>query len=139
MAQISFNGKTYTGNTVEVKNNKVFVDGVEVNTGDDKKSFWSSLKSSEKKEFNFTIEGDVQNLNIDNGGYVIVKGNVGDVKMVSGNVEVEGYVQGNITTTSGDVEVHGDVSGNIKTVSGDVDVEGKASGSVNTVSGDIAC
>ena len=59
---------------------------------------------------------------ISGGHNVSVTGNVNEINVGSGDVEVEGDVLGSIQTGSGDVEVSGSVSGSIKTGSGDITV-----------------
>ena len=53
---------------------------------------------------------------------IVLTGNVNEINVGSGDVEVEGDVLGSIQTGSGDVEVSGSVNGSIKTGSGDITV-----------------
>jgi|TARA_R110000851_G_scaffold47424_1_gene115033 hypothetical protein len=120
---ITINGKSYVGNNVTVRNNKVIVDG---KVWDDK----------DTKEINITIDGSVDQLEVDAANQIKVNGNVNKLRTSSGDVEVSGNVEAGITTSSGDVEIGGTVGGNVKTMSGDVEC-GKVSGSVSSMSGDI--
>ena len=67
-----------------------------------------------------TIEGDVEDFNVDACHKVIVKGNVKSLSTMSGSVHVEGNIENDVDTMSGNVtanNIHGDVdtmSGNIK-------------------------
>lgn len=104
-SSININGSSFSGSSVTVENDKVYIDGKLVDTGN-------------AREVRVEIRGDV-----------------GSVKTVGGDVYATGEV-GSITTTSGDVKCI-DVKGNVSTVSGDVDC-GKVSGRINTVSGDVS-
>jgi acetyl/propionyl-CoA carboxylase alpha subunit len=102
---IVINGKSYTGNSVSIKNNKITIDG--------------SVIETEEKNIKIEIQGDIEELKVDE----------------CDSVKVTGSVK-NLTTMSGDVTVKGDVSGNVKTMSGDVEC-GKVGGNISTMSGDI--
>ena len=102
---IVINGKSYIGNSVSIKNNKITIDGNVIET--------------EEKNIKIEIQGDIEELKVDECDSVKVTGNVK-----------------NLTTMSGDVTVKGDVSGNVKTMSGDVEC-GKVGGNISTMSGDI--
>lgn len=106
--KVSINGKTYIGNNVTMKGNKIYVDGVE--------------QHKDEKVINIIINGD---LNLTNLEGVIIS-----------NITVKGNVIGSIKTTSGDINCIS-VNGSVVTVSGDVKVLGDILGSVSTVSGDI--
>lgn len=86
---MTINGKTYSGNNIIISNGKVIVDGAE---------------QSEVLEHNIVVNvtGDVQSL-----------------ETTSGDVQCES-VSGDVKTVSGDVNVRGNVAGNVKTVSGDI-------------------
>lgn len=103
---ITVNGKTYHGNSVKVNNNKVYIDGVLQDTED-------------AKEINIAVSGNIKNLTVDACDKVEVTGDIGTLKTMSGDVEIEGNVTGSIKTMSGDVDC-GTVGGDISTMSGDV-------------------
>lgn len=102
---VSINGKTYAGNNVHIKQNKVFVDGIEV--------------ECEDKVINISINGDVGNVDTLSGD-VVITGNAKSVNTTSGDVRIGRDVTGDVETVSGDVDVRGDIEGNVTTVSGDV-------------------
>lgn len=104
---VNINGVTYSGSNVTVKNNKIYIDGKEVNTPD-------------AKEYFISIHGDNATVSTE-----------------SGNVTVNGSVTQSVSTMSGDVIVHGSVSLNTSTMSGDLRVKGSVGGNVSTMSGDI--
>lgn len=115
MNTIIINGKVIkvNGNNVSIVNNKVFVDGKEIETDE--------LKG----EVTIKWEGDLANLECPN---VNVKGNIqGNVD--SHNVEVTGNIGGNIT--SHNIEVGGNVQGDVK--GHNVDVQGNVYGTKKTI------
>lgn len=122
MSSININGKSYVGRSVVVTNNRVIINGVDVTADHDSKTI------------NISIEGDVDELNVDNCDKITVKGNVKNLQSSSGDIECND-VTGSIQTSSGDIEC-GTVGGNIQTSSGDVRC-GSVYGSVRTNSGDI--
>jgi hypothetical protein len=103
-SSITVNGTTYTGGSIHINGNQVFIDGVAQNqvlTG----------------PISLVVNGDCGD--IDSGsGDIKVTGNAGKIRTGSGNVEC-GNVSGNIQTGSGDVQCT-TVGGNISTGSGDV-------------------
>ncbi|MFA5366360.1 MAG: hypothetical protein WC333_00355 [Dehalococcoidia bacterium] len=121
MGTIKIGNQTYVGKSVIVRNGKVIIDGKEV-TPDD-------------KTINIEISGDVEKIEVDHCGKIIVNGKVNSLRTSSGDVEC-GEVMGNVQTSSGDVEIDGNVGGDVNAVSGDIKC-GNIAGSVNTVSGDI--
>lgn len=120
---ITINGKTYNGNSVSIVNGRVYIDGKE------------SLPGEEGKEINIVVTGNIENLEVDACQKILVTGNVGKVKTVSGDVDVNGNITGDVQTTSGDIECE-KIDGSIQTTSGDVSC-GNVGGSVKTLSGDI--
>lgn len=102
---ITINGTTYSGNNITVRNNKVIIDGVEINTGKD-------------LTVNIYVEGNIDSIN-GNVTNVTVHGNVIDVETVSGDVVVTNSVEGDVQTVSGDVKANS-IKGKVKTVSGDI-------------------
>jgi hypothetical protein len=119
---ITINGKTYSGNNLTISNNKIIIDGVEING------------MEEAKEINVVITGNINSINLGAAKSFIVNGTVGDISTGSGDVTCEN-VTGSVNTASGDVDCK-NIGGNVKTSSGDVNAE-TINGSVNTVSGNI--
>jgi DUF4097 and DUF4098 domain-containing protein YvlB len=119
MARNIINGLVVDGD-LSIRNGKVLVNGKEITT--------------DGKKINISIEGNVENLQVDSCDKIIINGDVGRLQTTSGDV-ILNECKGDIKTTSGDVECHGDCQ-SINTVSGDVKVR-YARGSVKTVSGDI--
>lgn len=105
---IVINGTTYSGNNVQISNDKIVIDG-EVMSG-----------HSKERTLNIVIEGSIETLST-----------------VSGDIKVNGPVGESITSVSGDINIAGNVIGNIKSTSGDVLIHGSHDGSIKTVSGDI--
>ncbi len=106
MGVVNINGRIFSGNSISLKNGKVFIDGKAINTGND-------------KQINIEVTGNIDSLIVDYCNDVKVNGDVSKVKTMSGNVEVAGNVTGDIKSMSGDVKC-GDVGGRIKTMSGNV-------------------
>lgn len=107
---VIINGQRITGSVrnVEVKNNKVFIDGEPLGTS-----------GYTEKVLNIVVEGTVESVKTDNGD-ITVNGESGTVSTVNGDVKVRGNVSGSVSTVSGDVNVKGGVAGNASTVSGDI-------------------
>lgn len=105
MATITINNKTYVGNSITITNGKVIIDGKDT--------------TPDAKEINISVDGNIEELNVDACNKVFVNGSVGDIRTQSGDVDVSGDVSGMISTMSGDVKC-GNVGGKISTMSGDV-------------------
>jgi hypothetical protein len=114
------NGKSYIGDSIVVRNNKVIIDGVDV--------------TPDSKVITITVEGNIEELHVDCCNSLIVNGNVGLLNTQSGDVECKDVI-GNLNLTNGDVEC-GNVGGSIQTVSGDIKCW-NVNGNVYTSSGDI--
>ncbi len=117
---IKVNQTSYSGRSVTIINNKVYIDGKDV--------------TPDAKEINISVEGDIEKLEVDYCSKLEVKGNVGSLRSGSGDV-ICGDVTNGLTTGSGDVTC-GNIAGNVSTGSGDVEAN-NISGSVKTGSGDI--
>jgi hypothetical protein len=120
MANIIINGDQFSGKSIKVVNNKVYVDGKDI--------------TPDAKEIKIYVEGSVNQLHVDSCEYLVVDGDANTVSSTSGNITVN-EVKGNIKSTSGDVIIYGSC-GSVNTVSGDVKA-GTINGSTSTVSGDI--
>jgi hypothetical protein len=145
------NGKTYTGRSISIINNRIIVDGVDITDGTgivdlpaDKKLFLNVVVEGkvDKLEGTFndaTFMEEVGTVNVENAHVIkIEKGVGGNVKSTSGDITVGGDVAHGVSSTSGNVEVHGDVkNGDAKSMSGNIGIEGKVGGNVNTMSGSI--
>ena len=92
-AYININGRTIVGNNILMKNGSIIVDGEDV----------TDEYAKEEKNITIVVDGDINELTCTTVNDILLKGNVGDLK-----------------TTSGDVEIRGDIGGNVKTVSGDI-------------------
>ena len=123
MNTININGVSYQSKgNITVINGKVIIDGDDV--------------TPNGKEINISIDGNIENLDIDVCSKLSITGDVNRLKTTSGDVEVSGNIKGSVNTMSGDVECRGDVDGDITTMSGDVDC-GKVAGSIKSTSGNI--
>jgi hypothetical protein len=119
------NGKTFNGNNISINGDKIIIDGIEVKDKD--------ILSS--KEISITVEGNIDNLSVDNCTSIAVHGSVNNLQSVRGSIHVVN-VNGDIKSTSGDIDIKSHVVGNINTVSGDVSC-GNITGNIKTISGDI--
>lgn len=102
---VTIGGTAYSGRSVSIKNNEVWIDGKKV----------QDIQQCPKLEI--TIQGEVQELKCTSGD-IRVMGNVGTLKTTSGDINC-GNVGGNVNSVSGDVACLV-VSGNVSTVSGDI-------------------
>lgn len=105
MSTIVINSKSYVGNNLVMRNNRIFIDGKEV--------------TEDGKEINIIVQGNLNELTVDACNKVSIEGSSNNVKTQSGDVEVAGEVKGNVQTMSGDVKC-GKVGGSVSTMSGDV-------------------
>lgn len=105
MGSIRINGINYTGDNISIRGNKVVINGVDV--------------TPDAKQISIVVDGDVTELKVDNCEDLRIVGNVGRVKTMSGDVDIEGNVTGDVETMSGDVRCLS-VGGNVKTMSGKV-------------------
>lgn len=97
-AQVSINGKVYSGNSVTIKDGNVVVDG-------------KSQGKVEEREITIVVNGDVEYLD-SSAGDVTVNGDAGRISVNSGNVDCDD-VRGSVTVSCGNVncdDVGGDVS-----------------------------
>lgn len=106
MNTVQINGVTIqaSGN-ISVQNGKILVNGVDV--------------TPDAKEINIVVGGNTDKIHVDACNLITVSGRVGDIKTMSGDVEVNGDVDGSISTMSGDVEC-GNIGGSVKSMSGDI-------------------
>lgn len=101
---------------IEVKNNKVYQNGVEYKLDGVDES--KVLRIAELR--------------------VIVNESVkGDVKSDNGNIEVHGSVTGNVSSSNGNIDVSGGVDGNVSSSNGNISVDGDVTGSASSSLGDV--
>lgn len=106
MNTIQINGVTITASgNISVSNGKITVNGLDV--------------TPDTKEITIIVNGDTDKINIDACNQITITGKVGDIKTMSGDVDVNGDVTGSISTMSGDVDC-GNVGGIVKSMSGDI-------------------
>jgi hypothetical protein len=105
MGTVRVNGVSYSGNSINITNGRIFVDGIEVET--------------DQKNIKIEVSGDVQLLQADACDSIIINGKVGPIKTVSGDVHVKDSVVGNINTVSGNVTCT-ELYGSTNTVSGNI-------------------
>lgn len=107
MAQITINGMEFIGSSLSANKCKVFIDGKEISTGED-------------KSINITVNGNINHLEVNHCNKIIVDGTVNNINTISGNVEIAtGEVKGNIKSVSGNVTCQ-TVKGRIETISGSI-------------------
>lgn len=100
---ITINGRTYSGNHIQINGDKVIVDGEVVEGVTDKQ---------------LIIQGDVVSVASESGN-ITVNGNIsGNAKTMSGDVTC-GNITGHVTTMSGDVSAR-EIGGSVSTMSGDI-------------------
>jgi hypothetical protein len=104
---VTINGKNYKGNNVSVINNEVFIDGKRADQTED------------AKVINITIEGSIQELDVDYCDKLEITGDCGSVTSKNGNIQVKGNVSGDVTNKNGNI-VCRDVGGDAETKNGDV-------------------
>ena len=121
MTTMNINNNSYVGRSITITNGKVIIDGKDV--------------TPDGKDINISIIGNIDDIKIDYCQKIEVKGDVGYLATMSGDIEISGNIKGSISATSGDIEC-GDVSGNVNSTSGDIKC-GTVGGSVSTMSGDI--
>ena len=105
MSNIKINGVSYVGDSLVVKNNKIFIDGKE--------------HEIDSKTINISVTGNIDSISADSCQKISVKGDVNTLKTMSGDVEIEGIINGSVSTMSGDVDC-GNVLGSVSTLSGDI-------------------
>lgn len=103
---ISINGKTYTGNSVTVANGKVMIDG-------------KLADQDGSKEIYITVNGNVENLNIDYCDSLDIGGDCGTVQSTNGDLKIYGNVWGSVTNKNGNIRC-GDVGGNVTNKNGNI-------------------
>ena len=104
---VVINGKKYSGNSVSVMDNKVFIDGKRVDQSDD------------EKVINIVVEGNINSLEVDSCEKLEVTGNCGNVASKNGNIRINGDVSGDVTNKNGDIDCF-NVGGDVSTKNGDV-------------------
>jgi len=106
MNTVQINGVIITSRgNISVSNGKITVDGVDV--------------TPDVKEITIIVNGNTDKINVDACNQITITGKVGDIKTMSGDVDVNGDVSGSISTMSGDVDC-GNVGGIVKSMSGDI-------------------
>lgn len=102
---VRVNGVSYSGRNITIENGKVIIDGNNV--------------TPDEKEINILVDGNINELKVDDCEKVTITGQVGTVKTMSGSVEILGNVNGNVKTMSGSVQCD-DVGGSVETMSGSI-------------------
>lgn len=126
MANIAINGAVRIGNSLMIKGDRLFVDGVDV--------------TPEAKAINIVVHGHIEKLDVNVGlcRYVEMTGDSGSVSTGSGDVRLTGNVNGPVKTEQGDVSVSGMVTGSVKTEQGEITC-GNVGGDVETSMGEVTC
>jgi hypothetical protein len=105
MSVITINGKTYTGDSIYIKNGNITISG--------------NVVVVDEKIINIQIDGNIAKLQVDACEKCVIHGDAGMVSTTSGDVEIRGNVTGNVKTMSGDVKC-GHIKGDVSTMSGDI-------------------
>ena len=90
MATININGVTYTGNSIRYSNGKVIIDG-------------KTVDGSNMPIINIKVEGNINQLEVDNAEEITVIGNVTAIETTNGNVKVNGNILENATSINGNI------------------------------------
>ena len=122
MATMIINNVNYSGKNIIATKGKIFIDGQEIDTVNQK--------------IDITIQGDVENIDIDFCTSINITGNVTSLKSTSGDIHVTGNIMKSVHSTSGNIEIEGNVDGDAQSTSGDIKCN-NISGAVKTVSGNI--
>jgi len=77
------------GNSVSIINNKIFVDGKEIET--------------EEKVINIIVEGNLDKLEVDCCNSIKVNGVTKDIEVSNGNIAISGDVKGNVNNVNGNI------------------------------------
>ena len=93
------------GNNVSIINNKIFVDGKEIET--------------EEKVINIIVEGNLDKLEVDCCNSIKVNGVTKDVEVSNGSITISGDVKGNVNNVNGNI-IAKVINGNCKTTNGDI-------------------
>ena len=93
------------GNNVSIINNKIFVDGKEIET--------------EEKVINIIVEGNLDKLEVDCCNSIKVNGVTKDVEVSTGNITISGDLKGNVNNINGNF-IAKVINGNCKTINGDI-------------------
>ena len=93
------------GNNVSIINNKIFVDGKEIET--------------EEKVINIIVEGNLDKLEVDCCNSIKVNGVTKDIEVSNGNIAISGDVKGNVNNVNGNI-IAKTINGNCKTTNGDI-------------------
>ena len=93
------------GNSVSIINNKIFVDGKEIET--------------EEKVINIIVEGNLDKLEVDCCNSIKVNGVTKDIEVSNGNIAISGDVKGNVNNVNGNI-IAKVINGNCKTINGDI-------------------
>lgn len=120
-SKISINGFTYSGKSINIKNNKILIDGVDVTPND--------------KIINIIVSGNADIIQVDACDTVKVAGDVEKLTVSAGNVDIGGDVYGNVETSAGNIQC-GNVEGNVDASAGNITCE-NIKGSAKATCGDI--
>ena len=93
------------GNSVSIINNKIFVDGKEIET--------------EEKVINIIVEGNLDKLEVDCCNSIKVNGVTKDIEVSNRNISINGDVKGNVNNINGNIIAKA-INGNCKTINGDI-------------------
>ena len=93
------------GNSISIINNKIFVDGKEIET--------------EEKVINIIVEGNLDKLEVDCCNSIKVNGVTKDVEVSNGNISINGDVKGNVNNINGNIIAKA-INRNCKTTNGDI-------------------
>ena len=123
--KISINGVTILGgNSISVSSNRVIVDGKDI--------------TPDSKVINIEVNGNIPKIDCDVCNSFKMTGDVGNLSVGTGDVDIEGDVSNGVEVGTGDFLIDGNVSGSVRVGTGDVKCRGNIGGNVRTGCGDIS-
>ena len=111
---ININGMSFSGNNIQITNNKIYVDG----------KLLDGTQLEDAKIFNIVVDGPLSKLDVDNAESIEIKGDAGTVKTTNGNVKVSGSINGDVKTVNGNVSAI-NIEGKVSTVNGNINEKWK--------------
>lgn len=104
---IIINGKKYNGNNLTIKGDQVYIDGKLAEDYEDGKNIY------------ITVDGNVDNLEVDNCNDLKITGDAGYVTSKNGNIDIGGNVAGDVINKNGNIKC-GNVGGDVENKNGNV-------------------
>ncbi len=104
---IVINGKSYKGNSLQINDNEILIDGRRVDDQED------------QKVINITVDGNIDTLNVDSCDKLEITGDCGNVTSKNGDIQISGNIDGDVTNKNGNIMCR-NVSGDVETKNGSI-------------------